>query len=253
MRVHRIAHAALVSICLAPSFALGAPCGPVAAFVEMVPKSRHVDDFFNGYRRDIEWHKSINDPWTWLGWVVANGDRRGAFIDAAVCLEWDSVWTVDRAENDRLNRIHYLNYVERSTSFHRTVEVIHGEGGAWTTQPWLQVVTIRFDARSVPFLDAHRKAIIEAIKKTEGFGTVVAMSGVLGESPLELRIASGSSSLAESAQSSFAFESAMRTIPRRTAEAIESIEHESWRLDVSLSHYPDRHMKSGSVAPLPNE
>src|SRR5690606_12816878 len=40
-------------------------------------------DFFDGYRRHLEWHRSRADSLSWLGWTVVDGPGLGRFVDGA--------------------------------------------------------------------------------------------------------------------------------------------------------------------------
>lgn len=53
----------------------------VFAFFEYDINKRSTNQFINGYAKDLEWHQSQNDDWSWIGWFVINGERRGRFID----------------------------------------------------------------------------------------------------------------------------------------------------------------------------
>lgn len=42
----------------------------------------------DGYKRHLEWHRERNDPLTWYGWFVIEGQRLGMFIDGSFGLSF---------------------------------------------------------------------------------------------------------------------------------------------------------------------
>jgi hypothetical protein len=81
------------------------------------------DKFINGYEKDLRWHKSQGDDWSWPGWFVLNGNRRGRFIDAAPDHKWSDFdnWKINASENSRHNKIHWLPYVENPSGSYRII------------------------------------------------------------------------------------------------------------------------------------
>lgn len=104
------------------------------------------DAFYAGYERDLEWHKSQNDKWAWVGWSVDNGDRRGRFIDATPNHTWSDFdnWNVSGILNGKLNKIHWLNYVENPSGGYKiTLPSVSNITNDWFKAASLQVHTIR--------------------------------------------------------------------------------------------------------------
>jgi len=80
-------------------------CQPVSAqqnvfaFFEYDLKDGMADRFIEGYAKDLEWHASQEDDWSWAGWFVTTGERRGRFIDATPNHVWRDFdqWKVNSA------------------------------------------------------------------------------------------------------------------------------------------------------------
>lgn len=64
----------------------GAAAAPVAGlqarFAVWRPKDELHAKFEEGYRQHLQWHRTHADPWSWYGWLVVSGPRRGTFVDA---------------------------------------------------------------------------------------------------------------------------------------------------------------------------
>lgn len=58
--------------------------GNLAQFVIWNPKPGMKQQFTEGYKRHLQWHKEANDPWQWYGWFFISGPRTGQFMDATV-------------------------------------------------------------------------------------------------------------------------------------------------------------------------
>lgn len=55
--------------------------GRLARLTVLVPKDGQDQQFEDGYKRHLEWHRAHGDRWTWLGWTVVTGERLGWFVD----------------------------------------------------------------------------------------------------------------------------------------------------------------------------
>jgi hypothetical protein len=122
----------------------------VFAFFEYKIKEEvGMEDAFNaGYERDLEWHKSQNDTWSWVGWYVANGNRRDRFIDATPNHTWSDFdnWKVNGSLNAKLNKIHWANYVENPTGSYKIILPPFSNNTAnWFKSNSIQVYTIQID------------------------------------------------------------------------------------------------------------
>lgn len=92
-----------------------------ARFTILAPKEGMQADFEEGYKRHLAWHAAQPDPWSWLGWTIASGERFGTFVDATVDrtatdLDAPVAPAADAADNAK-NVIPYARIV--STSIYR--------------------------------------------------------------------------------------------------------------------------------------
>lgn len=217
-------------------------CGPLLSFVEMVPKQGQEERFFDGYRRDLEFHASVRDPWTWLGWVVGNGDRRGTFVDAAACLEWTSNWTVDRALNDRLNAIHYLPHVERSWSAHRLIErSISNYDDSWMKSPSLSVYVIEVDPRDAAAFEARLARFPQAMRAERADQKWLWVRSVFGEAQPTWRLIFPTTTLVESAMADAALQKVWSQLFSGANAPAHTRRQETWRYRADLSYFPEEH------------
>lgn len=80
----KLAAAALASHLLAATAsaqALAPQPGPYARMVVIQPHTGQAAGFEAGYQRHLEWHRGVQDRWTWYGWHFVLGDRLGKFMD----------------------------------------------------------------------------------------------------------------------------------------------------------------------------
>lgn len=118
----------------------------VFAFFEYDIRKGMEESFVNGYVRDLEWQREQGDDWSWIGWFVMNGDRRGRFIDATPDHAWGDFdnWKVNAAENVRHNKIHWLPYVASpSGSYRQVMEEFSTYRKDWYRSKYLQVYYLR--------------------------------------------------------------------------------------------------------------
>lgn len=157
----------------------------VFAFFEyQLKKEVGMEDAFNtGYQRDLEWHKSQHDQWTWVGWYVSNGSRRGRFIDATPNHSWKDFdnWNVSGAENSKLNKVHWLPYVENQDGSYRLVltdySLTHKD---WFKTANLQVFHLSIDiSREKDFIAFMEKRYhyLKTNFATNGFAWMKTVSG----------------------------------------------------------------------------
>lgn len=60
----------------------------VAKFAVWKPKDGLQQEFENGYKHHLVWHRENKDTWPWYGWYVISGYRYGYFIDATFGRSW---------------------------------------------------------------------------------------------------------------------------------------------------------------------
>ena len=65
------------------------PRGLAARIVVIRPKEGRQQQFEEGYRRHLDWHRANKDPWVWYGWQVVGGERLGYFIDGTFGRHWE--------------------------------------------------------------------------------------------------------------------------------------------------------------------
>lgn len=118
----------------------------VFAFYEYdIIKGMH-QEFIDGYHKDLEWQASQNDNWSWVGWFVLNGERRGRFVDATPNHSWIDFdnWVVDSKENVKHNNENWIPYVENpSGSYQKVMESFSRYEADWFKASMLQVYTIK--------------------------------------------------------------------------------------------------------------
>lgn len=138
----------------------------VFAFFEYNIKDGMTEQFVNGYARDLEWHKVQQDDWTWIGWFVINGQRRGRFIDATPNHSWNDFdeWKVDGAENAKHNKIHWAPYVMHPSGSYRVLLETQSElSKNWMTSPYLQVYSLKIKSGRAgdfeKFMSAFKKSV----------------------------------------------------------------------------------------------
>lgn len=127
------------------SFSIKCYSQNIFAFFEYDIKNGMTDQFVNGYKADLEWQKSKGDDWSWVGWFVSNGDRRGRFIDATPNHNWTDFdqWKINGTENARYNKIHWTPYVENpSGSYKKILTDFSFYQDDWLKSKYLQVYYI---------------------------------------------------------------------------------------------------------------
>jgi hypothetical protein len=83
----------------------------IAYFTFMMPLKESKEQFFNGYRRHLDWHRRKQDKLTWYGWLVTSGPRSGLFVDATLNNAWaDYRNRVDLAEDIRDNELNVVPF-----------------------------------------------------------------------------------------------------------------------------------------------
>lgn len=90
----------------------------IGQFAMWKPKDGQLQNFENGYKLHLNWHKTNGDKWGWYGWFVISGSRYGQFVDAT----FDHTWTdfdnaVKPAEDIADNRLHVFPFGDVQTIF----------------------------------------------------------------------------------------------------------------------------------------
>lgn len=212
----------------------------VFAFFEYDIKSGMNDQFINGYERDLEWHKSQEDDWSWIGWFVTNGNRRGRFIDATPYHSWSDFdnWKVNASENARLNKIHWLPYVENLSGSYKIILEEESEYiRDWIKKKYLQIYQIDVKVgRSDDF-----KTLIsdykETLKATLGELSFVWMKTISGGGVNEYHLFVGLDKIEELERCEKLFDSprSQANLSENLGNTVNSIATELWMFSDRLS------------------
>lgn len=60
----------------------------IGQFAIWKAKEGQSQNFENGYKKHLNWHKTNGDQWSWYGWFFISGPRYGQFIDATFSHNW---------------------------------------------------------------------------------------------------------------------------------------------------------------------
>jgi hypothetical protein len=156
----------------------------VFAFFEYEIKDGMEDQFIAGYGKDLEWHKSQGDDWSWVGWFVVNGERRDRFIDATPNHRWADFdhWKVNSAENNRHNNIHWVPYVTNPSGGYKVIsEAASQYKKDWYKSRWQQVYTVQLhsgrEKEFQEFMVAYKTSLKELLKSNSFVWMKVASGG----------------------------------------------------------------------------
>jgi hypothetical protein len=102
--------AALAFVAVSPAWAQS-----YARMVVIVPKPGQAEAFEKGYERHLQWHKGVQDPWTWYGWTFVLGNRINRFMDGTfghAAADFDAAVqpAADAADNN-VNVVPYADFV----------------------------------------------------------------------------------------------------------------------------------------------
>lgn len=90
----------------------------IGQFAIWKPKDGQLQNFENGYKQHLNWHKTNGDKWGWYGWFVVSGSRYGQFVDATFDHNWaDFDKAVKPAEDIADNRLHVFPFGDVQTIF----------------------------------------------------------------------------------------------------------------------------------------
>ncbi|PQP01191.1 hypothetical protein C5614_06535 [Massilia phosphatilytica] len=104
--------AALALVALSPAWAQSPS---YARMVVIAPRPGQADAFEKGYERHLQWHKGVQDPWTWYGWTFVLGNRLNRFMDGTfghAAADFDAAVqpAADAADNN-VNVVPYADFV----------------------------------------------------------------------------------------------------------------------------------------------
>jgi hypothetical protein len=213
----------------------------ITAFYEYQIKNGMRSQFINGYAQDLEWHKSQGDDWAWIGWFVANGERRGRFIDATPNHDWADFdnWKVDAAENSRKNKIHWAPYVKNSSgSYKKLLGEFSLNPKNWFNSKYLQVYHFELkpgtEAVFWDFLKAFKSTLSE---KTKGNPAVWMKTVSGGKLSYYLFIGLDKIAGLEVCTDLFIFQNTK--MRESFSQAVKKIKSELWRRSDNLSYIPE--------------
>ena len=96
----------------------GSSPGPYARVVIIAPKPGQDSAFEAGYQRHLGWHRSRQDPWTWLGWSFVLGPRLDRFMDGTfghAAADFDhSVDPPGDGANNKVNVEPYADFLDHA-------------------------------------------------------------------------------------------------------------------------------------------
>jgi hypothetical protein len=96
---------ALVFLALAlPALAQQSPAN-LGRVVAMVPKPGMAQQFEEGRKRHMEWHRKQNDTWAWETWQVQTGDASGVYLSITFGHTWKDfdAWEAKYAKGDEVD------------------------------------------------------------------------------------------------------------------------------------------------------
>jgi hypothetical protein len=86
----------------------------IAHFSFWKPRTAQEQNFEEGYKKHLTWHKDNGDKWSWYGWYFISGPRAGQFFDAT----FDHSWTeFDKAVNPAGDRADNALHTEPFADF----------------------------------------------------------------------------------------------------------------------------------------
>lgn len=90
----------------------------IGQFAVWKTKEGQLQNFENGYKQHLNWHKSNDDKWGWYGWFIVSGNRYGQFVDATFDHTWaDFDKAVKPSEDTADNRLHVFPFGDVQTIF----------------------------------------------------------------------------------------------------------------------------------------
>ncbi|MGN6211083.1 hypothetical protein [Parafilimonas sp.] len=90
----------------------------IGQFAIWKPKEAMLQNFENGYKQHLNWHKANGDKWDWYGWFIISGARYGQFVDATFDHNWaDFDKAVKPADDMADNRLHVFPFADVQTVF----------------------------------------------------------------------------------------------------------------------------------------
>lgn len=115
----------------------------IGQFAIWKAKDGQTQNFENGYKKHLNWHKTNGDQWGWYGWFFISGPRYGQFVDATFNHQWaDFDKAVKPADDMADNRINVFPFGDVQSIF-KAVEVEKASSrGANLKTKFIKMITL---------------------------------------------------------------------------------------------------------------
>lgn len=202
--------------------------------------------FDAGYRRHLEWHRARRDPLVWYGWYVSDGPRAGMFIDGSFGAPFAAFDRRVDPEGDAADgAVNVTAYAEAAmrSSYRLRRELSTGFPlERWQPSPSVQVFRYRLrPGRQAGFEQALAVAR-ERLRAAPGAPTHTWYEKVVGGALPEFMLMVAREGWASYDRTAGGLEALLGDSDALAAyaEAVESIEAETWNYRSDLSLIPDR-------------
>ncbi len=210
----------------------------IAQFVVWQQKENQLQNFENGYKQHLEWHKANKDPWSWYGWYFISGPRYGWFMDATFEHAWsDYDHAVKPAEDGRDNRLHVFPFGDvrdiRKASFLES-QSIHAANGL--KAKYLRMLAMRANDfnRALALFD-RLKEFAREIKLYSFLVFKVVDGGYLNE----FMVLIGSQTWADFSKVDLLFSEISKIESGQKSKIFESISSETLIYREDMSYFPE--------------
>jgi hypothetical protein len=111
--------ACLLAVSVGPASAQGTQ-GTIAEVTAWKPKPGMTQQFQQGRKKHMEFHRAQNDAWAWLTWEIVNGERNGQLVTGTFNHHWkDFDGRASFDEKDSADAaVNLMPFTESSTSGH---------------------------------------------------------------------------------------------------------------------------------------
>ena len=161
--------AVLVAVLAAPAFSQEKPGTIARVFVTQV-KPGMVQQYEEGRKRHMDWHRKQNDTWTWTVYQVVTGDAEGQYVVITEDHHWKDfdAWDAKMAAGDEADGAANLSpFTAGSTSsFYKFMADISRPPAGQSQPKMIEVLHFIVKQGSEPAFTGMMKKIDRAIKKT---------------------------------------------------------------------------------------
>jgi hypothetical protein len=200
-----------------------------AVLVLYQPKPGLDRDFELGDQRHLEWHRSVNDRWLWPGWTIADGERRGFFLDATFFHPWTDFDHPLRPDEDEANwAINVAPYADvRSVMRYDVIPTLTTLSAAQLSAPYMTLAFITIH----PGMETKFEVAVSAALHLARVPIMV-MRPITGANEYIMMIPA--QDIAAFPTNAAQIESAMQSV----APFVERTRTETWRYRPELSYVP---------------